>query len=236
MGKAFFRPTGLLAIVLLSACTVHNSDVPGLSGPSEGSGPLQPPIQSPTARFSFDPSTPPAHAAVQFNGGLSCPGPADPNATTPCGNTNATITSYNWTFGDGSSGSGAAAGHVFHGASTFAVALTVTNSSGRTHTTAHSVPVSEGFAPTADFSFSPADPEPHRSVVFDGHPSTPGVGHTIVSWVWGFGDFDQPNPGQGAIVSHQYFLLGSFTVTLTVTDEAGQSATTTKTVNVKPRA
>jgi chitinase len=236
MAKVFLRRTVLVAVALLSACTVHNSDVPSLSGPSEGSGPLQVPTQSPTARFSFAPSAPAAFAGVQFDGSLSCPGPADPNGTAVCPNGNTALTSYQWNFGDGSTASGQVAGHVFRGVSTYGVTLTVTNTTGRTHTTAHSVSVGVGLLPTADFTVSPTDPEPHRTVVFDGQTSKPGVGHTIVRYIWGFGDFDQPNPAEGPIVSHQFFLVGTFTVTLTVVDESGQTATTTKSVNVKPRS
>lgn len=62
---------------------------------------------------------------------------------------------------------------------------------------------------------------------FDGSSST-DVGSTISSWSWTFGD---NTTGSGSTVSHTY-AAGSYTVILTVTDGAGLTSTTTKTVTV----
>jgi len=245
MSKVPFRSLVLLTLGLASACTVQNSDIPGLSGPSEGTGPLQAPVVTPTARFSFSPSAPPANSPVQFDGSLSCVGPADPTAVTPCGgNASGAITAYNWNFGDGTGGSDPVASHKFGVAGTYAVTLTVVNSSGRSHTTSHPVPVAVGLGPTANFTISPTDPEPYYSVVFNGQASTPGTGHTIQQWNWDFGDVFPLPPGvppqatTGSVVTHQFFALPTttYTIVLTVVDEAGQSSSTTKTLTVKPKS
>ncbi len=245
MSKACFRSLVLLSLGLVSACTVQNSDIPGLSGPSEGTGPLQAPVVTPTARFSFSPSAPPANSPVQFDGTASCVGPADPNAVTPCGTASGAITAYNWNFGDGTGASGPVASHAYGVAGTYGVTLTVVNSSGRSSPpTSHAVPVAVGLGPTANFTISPTDPEPHYSVVFNGQTSTPGTGHTIRAWNWDFGDVFPLPPGvppqatTGLVVTHQFFAPGTttYTIVLTVVDEAGQSSSTTKTLTVKPKS
>lgn len=51
----------------------------------------------------------------------------------------------------------------------------------------------------------------------------------ITSYVWSFGD---GNGAQGSRVTHSYGTAGSYTVTLTVTDNVGQSASSTKSIVV----
>jgi PKD repeat protein len=53
----------------------------------------------------------------------------------------------------------------------------------------------------------------------------------IASYSWAFGD---NTSGSGTGVSHTYSGKGTYTVSLTVRDTGGLSATTYKQVNVKP--
>jgi len=66
-------------------------------------------------------------------------------------------------------------------------------------------------------------------VFFDGSSSSDPDG-TIVSYAWDFGDGSPP--AQGASVNHSYILPGIYTVTLTVTDNDGATATDTAIVTV----
>jgi hypothetical protein len=59
-------------------------------------------------------------------------------------------------------------------------------------------------------------------VSFDGSTST-DPDNDIVNYVWDFGD---GTTGVGPLIEHTYSQMGSFNVTLTVTDSAGQSSTT----------
>src|SRR6188472_1125172 len=118
---------------VVAACTVHTTDAPGLTGPSENTGPITLPTQTPTARFTFTPGSPVANSLVAFDGTLSCPGQADPNSTTPCTSGTSTLTAFNWDFGDGRTDSGAVANHSYGTPGSYAARLTVTNSSGRSH-------------------------------------------------------------------------------------------------------
>ena len=70
------------------------------------------------------------------------------------------------------------------------------------------------------------------AVDFDGSTSADPDG-SIVSWDWDFGD---GNTGTGEMTNHTYAAAGSYTVTLTVTDDGGlnDTATTTATIADAP--
>jgi PKD repeat protein len=74
--------------------------------------------------------------------------------------------------------------------------------------------------PTPRFTFSPANPAAFTSVRFDGSTSTAGIGSTITSYVWDFGD---NTSGTGSIATHSYTASGTYYATLTVTDSNGLS-------------
>lgn len=69
------------------------------------------------------------------------------------------------------------------------------------------------------------------SIQFDGSASTTPVG-TIDSYKWDFGDGQQST---GANVSHDYTQAGSFTASLTVTNNQGGSTTASETITVYPQ-
>ena len=72
-------------------------------------------------------------------------------------------------------------------------------------------------APTAVISANPTAGAAPLNVSFDGSGSTDNDG-SIVSYAWDFGD---GNNGTGANTSHTYTQVGSYTATLTVTDDQG---------------
>jgi hypothetical protein len=76
--------------------------------------------------------------------------------------------------------------------------------------------------PRPSFSFSPASPREHETVRFDASASTDDG--QIVSYSWDFGDGTN---GQGVRSDHAFALAGRYQVTLTVTDDRRQSASTT---------
>jgi PKD repeat protein len=67
------------------------------------------------------------------------------------------------------------------------------------------------------------------SITFNGTRSFDPDG-TIATYAWTFGD---GTTGTGAIIGHIYNTAGTYTVTLTVTDNGGQTASTTSTVTVQ---
>ena len=82
--------------------------------------------------------------------------------------------------------------------------------------------------PVAAFVFAPQAPRTGDAVAFDGTPSTDADG-TIVSYAWTFGD---GGSGTGATPHHSFAQAGTYTVTLTVTDDLGDTATVSHAVTV----
>jgi PKD repeat protein len=82
--------------------------------------------------------------------------------------------------------------------------------------------------PVPSFTYSPSAPIAKSDVTFDASLSGDSDGR-IVSYAWNFGDGSQ---GSGVLVKHAYAVDGSYTVTLTVTDDRGQSASLSKSVSV----
>jgi PKD repeat protein len=139
-----------------------------------------------------------------------------------------TITSYAWTFGDGAAGSGVTASRTYAAGGTYTATLTVTDNANATSQTAHAVTVNA--PPVASFTFSCSG----LTCSFDASGSSDPDG-TIASYAWTFGD---GATGSGAITSRTYAAGGSYTVTLTVTDNGNATSQTAHavTVNAPPVA
>ena len=88
-----------------------------------------------------------------------------------------------------------------------------------------------GEAPTANFTFSPQSGHAPLDVVFDGSGSSDSDG-SVVAWTWNFGDGTVA--ASGSSVPHRFASAGQYVVTLTVTDNDGQTGSITHTVVVEP--
>jgi PKD repeat protein len=87
-------------------------------------------------------------------------------------------------------------------------------------------------APTPDFFFNPSQPRPGQDVVFDASRSFDSDGF-IVSYRWEWGDADPAVTRPAATEDHDYASAGTYFVTLTVTDNAGQQSFVTKKIIVQ---
>jgi PKD repeat protein len=142
------------------------------------------------------------------------------------------IVSYEWDFGDGSSGSGMNISHAYTSPGMYYVVLTVTDDDGATDTDTVIVNVTGGTT-TNEPPVAVADPYYQtvgvgESAWFSGSNSYDPDGF-IVSYEWEFGD---GNFGYGENTYHSYDAPGDYTVTLTVTDNEGAVGTDTCLVHV----
>ncbi|MGZ5545369.1 MAG: putative Ig domain-containing protein, partial [Limisphaerales bacterium] len=88
--------------------------------------------------------------------------------------------------------------------------------------------------PVASFTASPNPSACHQTVSFNASASYQGdPAHAIVGYSWNYGDGASDN-NPGGTANHAYNLFGTYTVTLTVTDNniPPKTATTTRTVTV----
>ncbi|MCJ7614210.1 PKD domain-containing protein, partial [Candidatus Bathyarchaeota archaeon] len=139
-----------------------------------------------------------------------------------------TIVSYLWDFGDRTTGTGVIVDHVYADNGVYAVTLTVTDNDDANGSATASKNVSNR-APVASFTESVTVVAQGEMISFDASGSYDPDG-TIVAYLWDFGD---GNTATGVTVDHAYSEAGTYTVTLTVTDDDGASSSVVaeKTVN-----
>jgi PKD repeat protein len=169
----------------------------------------------PRATFSYSPVLPVEGVASTFSAAAST---SDPGTM---------ISSYAWSFGDGTTATGATVAHTFSLEGTYRVTLTVTDGFGLTSSIGEVVSVIDS-APSAAISVLTDHPTASRAVWFSGAHSH-DVDDPIVSYLWHFGD---RTGGVGKRISHTFARPGDYRVSLTVRDSFGQTATTTTTVRV----
>ncbi len=124
------------------------------------------------------------------------------------------VVSYAWDFGDGGSSSEAEVAHTFAEGS-YTVTLTVTDNRGAVGTVSSELVVEANQVPVAVMGEPVCD---RLECVFDGVGSS-DPDDSIVSYVWDFGDGS--DPVEGVSPSHVFGVAGAYTVTLTVMDEFG---------------
>jgi len=87
--------------------------------------------------------------------------------------------------------------------------------------------------PIANFTYSPDNPIVNQLITFNASTSYDPDG-TIVKYEWDFGDGNNTNTTD-PITTNSYASADNYTVTLTVTDNAGEANTTTKLITVSEK-
>jgi len=172
----------------------------------------------PSANFTASPTSGTAPLAVDFNAS----GSSDPDGS---------IASYNWAFGDGTTGTGVTTSHTYSIPGTYTVSLTVIDGQGATGSTTRIIQVNtsgENASPIASFTASPTSGVAPLAVDFNASGSSDPDG-SIASYKWAFGD---STTGTGVITSHIYNSTGTYTARLTVTDNKGATGSATHIIEV----
>jgi len=137
------------------------------------------------------------------------------------------VTTYAWSFGDGTRAYGAVVTHVFSVPGTYYVELAISDDDGASAILGQLVVVREPFVPpTAAFSAAPSVAAIDEPVTFDASASFDPDGW-LVSYSWDFGD---ASLAAGISAVHRFQEAGTFVVTLTVVDDDGASSSHIETI------
>lgn len=168
---------------------------------------VQQPQVTVTANFSVGTALPQTNLPVAFyNGSYSSQGQ---------------IASYTWDFGDGQYSTLANPTHIYTVAGTYTVRLTVMDSMGQVGNYSQNVTVQPSAASfTASFRASSTSPRTNEPVTFVNQ--TTGPAGSSFTYQWSFGD---GSTGYDLSPTHTYTQAGMYMVTLTATNQMGQSAT-----------
>lgn len=145
-----------------------------------------------------------------------------------------TIVSYEWTLGDGATATGSVVSHAYSQDGSYTVALKVTDNDGLIHTTSTTITVMNVAPGIAAFPGG----QQLRGETYSAAGSFTDPGDD--SWIAtvNYGDGTGTNAlalsGKSFSLSHTYSTLGTFTVTVTVSD-GGQASSRIQTVAVRAR-
>jgi PKD repeat protein len=181
---------------------------------------LPSPNSPPVASFTRNPSSGKAPLNVSFNAAASH-------------DSDGSIVSYEWSFGDGGSDTGVTTSHTYQNAGTYTAVLRVTDNNGSIDTASRSITVTVvvNQPPVAAFSFV-RDPTDAHTFIFDASASADSDG-ILTHWAWDFGDDTGLTVSQSLqIMNHRYMIAGTYAVTLTVYDNDGMSNAVTHTIAV----
>jgi PKD repeat protein len=140
------------------------------------------------------------------------------------------IQTYTWDFGDGGTGTGRSVKHAYATQGAKTVTLTVRDDYGATHAATMTVTVTNN-APSASIS-APFSVYTSETATFTG--TAVDRDGSIASWSWTFGD-GSPASSTPNSLTHAYPTKGTYTVTLTVTDNTGATGSASFEIRVLNR-
>lgn len=186
-----------------------------------GTGVKDEQVQPPVASFTYSPEKPIAGEGITFDASSS----HDPDGT---------VVKYNWDCGDGNTVEGELVNHTYAEIGIYSVSLIVTDNDGLTGSISKVIMVDE--PPVASFTYYPYNcssckPMVGGEIAFDASSSSDPDG-TITNCAWDFGD---KSSDAGPAVEHIFTSPEKFTVTLTVTDNDGLTASTSTDIDLTLR-
>ena len=176
-----------------------------------------PPNSPPTAAIGTSGTSGNAPFTVNFSGSGSS-------------DTDGTIVSYAWNFGNGQTATTADASTTYNSAGTYNATLTVTDDKGATNTATQVITVAPkpNVAPTAVANVVSVVGTVPMTVNLSGASSSDSDG-TITGYAW---DFGNGQTATGVTTQVTYTTAGTYTVGLTVTDNQGATGTQTLQIDV----
>ncbi len=171
----------------------------------------------PQSDFTYEPSEVAPSETVHFRSQAS--------------DTDGYISDWSWEFGDGSTSSRRSPDHQYEESGTYQVKLTVTDQNGAEDVATREI-VIRSTKPQAEFTVSPNDPKVGEKIVLDASGSSDPDGR-IVKYSWDTGDGKGDRSGK--TISCTFNSTGVFEVKLTVTDDDGNSSSTSREVSVAER-
>ena len=177
--------------------------------------------REPSADFHWSPDSPQVDETVFFDSDAS-----DPEDR---------ILAEKWDLDDDGAfddHTGSSPSRSFPAGGTYTISLLVEDMDGGTATISRTIDVTDppNVKPNANFTFSPSSPEILDVITFDS-TSTDSDG-SIATMEWDFNHDGLYDDATGDKPTWTYFLPGTYTVGLLVTDNEGESDTVTKTVTV----
>ncbi|GAH01111.1 unnamed protein product, partial [marine sediment metagenome] len=175
--------------------------------------------REPIADFSYSPDNPTDLQTVTF--------------TDLSTDSDGTIILWLWDFGDGNTSTSQNSSHRYSDNGTFTVTLNVTDNDNATNETSQHISILN-VEPASDFNYVPSSPGVNETVQFTDISTDPDG--AIISWLWDFGDGNisiEQNP------QHNFTHYGTFTISLTVTDDDRDTNKTSQQItisNVEPIA
>ncbi len=174
----------------------------------------------PVPSFIFTPNGPEIGQVVRF----------DASGTQDEGRSCTDQCTFEWDFGTEGTATGRVVNHTFQAGGSIVITLKVTDGANSVGTSQRTISIVAPGPATVAFSVSPVAPIAGQTATFTSL-TTPAVNHRIVSFVWTWGD-GASSTTAASTIQHVYDQARTYPVTLTVTDDLGQSATVTNAVVV----
>jgi PKD repeat protein len=187
--------------------TVAATDARGVSGSKTKTVTVSgPPNVPPTVTFVWTPAAPGVGQSTEFTATVT-------DSDQPAG----TAFTYLWDFGDGTTSTLAVPSHSFAEKKNYTITLKVTDAAAGQTTVTRTLSIGNA-PPVANFQASKQTVTVGEAIQLT--DSSTDADGTVAAWLWTFGD-GATSTSTAKNPSHTYSAVGSFTVTLVVTDDKG---------------